>query len=131
MTSAIDIVRGFYAAVAAGDVPAILAALHPDLDWTEAEGFPYYSGTWRRPEEVLEKLLVPLSRDWTGFSVVADDYIVDGARVVTFGAYAGEAKATGKSMRAPFAHVWRVKDEKLQSFRMYTDTILIARALQA
>ena len=56
---------------------------------------------------------------------------MDGDRVVSLGgAYAGISKATGKAMRAPFAHVWRIVDGKLQQFDMYTDTLLIARAMQ-
>jgi ketosteroid isomerase-like protein len=50
--------------------------------------------------------------------------------VVSLGAYAGVSKATGKAMRAAFAHVWRVADGKLKRFNMYTDTLLIDRALR-
>jgi ketosteroid isomerase-like protein len=131
MKSAVEIVRAFYAAVAKGDVPGVLGLLHPDLHWTEAEGFPYYSGTWRRPQDVVEKLLVPLMRDWDNFSAVADDFIVQGDRVVSLGAYAGVGKASGKAMRAAFAHVWQVADGKLARFDMYTDTLLVRRALEA
>jgi uncharacterized protein len=130
MTDAIDVVRAFYDAVAAGDVAGVLSVLHPNLAWTEAEGFPYYSGTWRSPEEVVQKLLVPLTRDWDSFTAVADDFLVDGDRVVSLGAYSGISKATGKTMRAPFAHVWRVVDGKLQRFDMYTDTLLVAQAMR-
>ncbi|MBY0284812.1 MAG: nuclear transport factor 2 family protein [Sphingomonas sp.] len=131
MTNPVDLVRAFYAAIAQGDVPGVVALLHPDLAWTEAEGFPYYSGTWHQPSDVVEKLLVPLMRDWDDFSAIADDFIVEGNRVVSIGAYAGVSKATGKPMRAPFAHVWRVADGKLQRFDMYTDTLLVDRALRA
>ena len=55
------------AAASRGDVPAVVALLHDDLYWTETEGFPYYSGTWRRPQDVVDKLLVPLVRDWDNF----------------------------------------------------------------
>lgn len=130
MTNPVEIVRAFYTAVAQGDVPGVVALLHPDLEWTEAEGFPYYSGTWRQPQDVVEKLLVPLMRDWDDFSAVADDFIVEGDRVVSLGAYAGTSKATGKAMRAPFAHVWRVAGDKLRRFDMYTDTLLVDRALR-
>lgn len=65
---ATSIVRAFYERLATGDVEGLMALLAPDLEWTESESFPYYSGTWRTPEEVLEKLLVPLSRDWANFS---------------------------------------------------------------
>ena len=130
MSNPVDLVRSFYAALAQGDVPGLLGLLHPELEWTEAEGFPYYSGTWRTPRDVLEKLIVPLMRDWDDFSAVADDFIAEGDRVVSLGAYGGVSKATGKTMRAPFAHVWCVADGKLKRFDMYTDTLLVDRALQ-
>jgi len=129
MPNAIDTVRAFYAAHGRGDVPGLLDLLHPDLEWTEAEGFPYYSGTWRQPRDVLDKLIVPLMRDWSEFSAVARDYISEGDRVVSLGAYGGVNKATGKTLNAPFAHIWRIADGKLKRFDMYTDTLLVARAM--
>ena len=130
MSKAVQIVRAFYDAVSRADAATVVSLLHADLHWTEAEGFPYYSGTWRQPQDVLDKLLVPLVHDWDNFSAVADDFIVEGDRVVSLGAYSGVNKATGKAMRAPFAHVWRVADDKLARFDMYTDTLLIDRAMQ-
>jgi uncharacterized protein len=130
MTKAVELVRAFYDAVARADVPGVVGLLHPDLYWTEAEGFPYYSGTWRHPQDVVDKLLVPLMRDWDNFSAVADDFIVEGDRVVSLGAYAGVNKATGKTMRSPFAHVWRVADGKLARFDMYTDTLLVRQTMK-
>ena len=130
MRQAVQIVRAFYDAVSRADAVEVVGLLHADLHWTEAEGFPYYSGTWRQPQDVLDKLLVPLVHDWDNFSAVADDFIVEGDRVVSLGAYSGVNKATGKAMRAPFAHVWRVADDKLARFDMYTDTLLIDRAMQ-
>ena len=49
--------------------PVCWHVLSPKLSWTEAEGFPYYSGTWRTPQEVVDKLLIPLARDWDDFAV--------------------------------------------------------------
>jgi len=69
-------------------------------------------------------------RDWDNFSAVADDFIVEGDRVVSLGIYSGVNKATGKAMRAAFAHVWRVAEGKLARFDMYTDTLLIDRAMR-
>lgn len=126
-----DIVSSFYAAIARGDVDDILSLLHPSLEWTEAEGFPYYSGTWRTPQEVVERLLVPLARDWKDFSATANEYIEAGDQVVAFGFYGGIANATGKAMRAAFAHRWKIRDGKLARFDMYTDTALVRAALVA
>jgi ketosteroid isomerase-like protein len=131
MTAPVQLVRAFYAAVAKGDIPTIVGLLHPQLEWTEAEGFPYFGGTWTQPQDVVDKLLVPLMRDWDDFSAVADDFIVEGDRIVSLGAYAGVSKASGNAMHAPFAHVWRIADGKLKRFDMYTDTLLIDRALRA
>ena len=124
-------VWGFYDAVARGDVDGVLATLNSELAWTEAEGFPYFSGTWRTPHEIVEKLLVPLSRDWDGFSARPLDHIEQGDRIVVFGEYSGKARATGKAMRAAFAHLWRVRDGKIASFDMYADTALVREALRA
>ena len=127
--SAIKLVKSFYDAVASSDLPGILAVLHPNLAWTEATGFPYFSGTWRRPQEVVAKLLVPLALDWDEFAAMPEEFLIDDDRVVTFGAYSGIAKATGKPMRAPFAHRWQIRDDKIARFDMYTDTLLIHRAM--
>jgi ketosteroid isomerase-like protein len=45
MSDPIKIVKNFYAALSRGDVASVLATLDDDLEWTEAERFPYYSGT--------------------------------------------------------------------------------------
>ncbi len=129
MTSPEIVVKDLYGALGRGDVPALLALLAPELAWTEAEGFPYSSGTWRSPEEVLTKLLIPLQRDWDDFTVSSEETVSAGDTVVSFGAYAGTAKATGKRMRAPFAHRWQVHGGKIVRFDMYTDTLLVHRAM--
>ena len=130
MNTPTDTVRGFYNALGRGDVPGVLALLSDDLEWTEAERFPYYSGTWRSPQEVLNKLFVPLMRDWDGFSAKAYEVIADGNRLVSLGVYSGTSKATGKSMTAPFAHAWTVRDGRIAKFDMYTDTAKVLEAIR-
>jgi ketosteroid isomerase-like protein len=51
--------------------------------------------------------------------------LVDGDRIVAFGVYSGTA------MRAPFTHRWQIRDGKLARFDMYTDTLLIHRAMRS
>jgi len=125
----VSIVRSFYNALAVGDPDAVINLLHPDLSWTEAEGFPYFDGTWTRPSDVIERLLVPRSRDWEGFAARPTEFVAEGQVVVSFGAYSGTSKATGRVMHAPFAHRWECRDGKLQRFNMYTDTLLVNRAM--
>src|SRR5215470_4266501 len=47
MADAVAVVQAFYRSIAAGDTETLLALLSPDLEWTEAERFPYYGGVWR------------------------------------------------------------------------------------
>jgi uncharacterized protein len=128
-TTTLRPVQSFYAALDRGDVPSVLGLLAPDVEWTEAERFPYYSGTWHGADAVLHNLLEPLAQDWENFSATAEDFLVEGARVVSFGVYAGTYKQTGKSMTAQFAHRWTVRDGKIASFWMYTDTAKVLAAL--
>ena len=129
MSDPIEIVKNFYAALSRGDVASVLATLGDDLEWTEAERFPYYSGTWRSPQEVHDKLLVPVSRDWQGFSATPHDFIASGEHVVSLGTYSGTFKTTGKSMSAPFAHVWTVRGDRIASFIMFVDTMKVREAM--
>ncbi|HVJ54724.1 MAG TPA: nuclear transport factor 2 family protein [Aliidongia sp.] len=127
--SKIRVVSSFYDHLGKGDVPAVLGLLDPEVKWTEAKGFPYYSGTWIGPEAVLNNLLKRLAADWTDFSAVPKDYLIEGSKIVSFGTYAGTYKETGKSMQSDFAHLWTVKDGKITNFLMYTDTAKLLEAL--
>jgi uncharacterized protein len=129
-TNTVRVVNSFYTALTAGDVPTVLGLLDEQVQWTEAERFPYYSGTWIGPQAVLDNLLKRLAADWTRFSATADDFLVEGDSVVSFGHYAGTYKTTSKSMTAPFAHRWTVRDGKIASFSMYTDTAKILEVLK-
>jgi ketosteroid isomerase-like protein len=119
-----------YSAFAAGDIPAVLAALSPGIQWTEAEGGPY-GGVSIGPQQVLENVFMKLGGEWNGFAAVAHEFVADGATVVALGEYSGTYKATGRSFTAPFAHVWKLRDGKAVSFHQHTDTAVHQRPLQA
>jgi uncharacterized protein len=124
----VDLVRGFYARLAQADVPGILDLLAPELEWTEAERFPYYGGTWRTPQAVVEGLLAPIGRDWSAFAATPERFIASGDEVVALGGYRGTHRQTQRSFAAPFAHVWRVRGRKLAGFVQYTDTAKVLEA---
>jgi hypothetical protein len=129
VSSSLDAVRGVYSAFAVGDIPSVLATLSPGIRWTEAEGGPY-GGVFVGPEAVLENVFMKLGGEWDGFAAVAHEFIADGSTVVALGEYTGTYRATGKSFRAPFAHVWKLQDGKATSFHQYTDTAVHQRPLQ-
>jgi uncharacterized protein len=125
----LDKVRKVYEAFAKGDIFAVLGSLSSDIEWTEAEGFPY-GGTYRSPKAVLEGVFMRLGAEWNGFAAVPDEFIDGGDTVVALGKYSGTYKATGKSFQANFAHVWKLHEGKAVRFVQYVDTLLVHRALQ-
>jgi len=127
--SNLDSVRTVYDAFAKGDIPTVLGFLSPDIEWTEADGFPY-GGTYVGPKAVLEGVFMRLGGEWEGFAAVPQEFIDGGDSVVALGKYSGTYKRTGKSFQANFAHVWKVEDGKAVRFVQYVDTLLVQRALQ-
>ncbi len=130
MTATLETIRGFYDALGRGDVPAVLALLDSHIEWTEAERFPYYGGTWRSADAIVKGLFEPLRRDWSSFAVQAERFLTDGDQAVAFGKYAGTHKRTGRSMTAPFAHHWAVSGDKIVRFVQYTDTAKVLDAMR-
>jgi ketosteroid isomerase-like protein len=129
MNSVLDQVRGIYEAFAAGDIPGVLGVFSPEIQWTEAEGGPY-GGQFIGPQAVLENVFMKLGGEWDGYSAVPSEFVAEGDTVIALGEYSGTFKATGKSFRAPFAHVWKFEDGKAVRFRQYTDTAVHQRPLQ-
>ena len=125
-----SVVEALYAGFATGDLPAVLATMSPEIEWTEAEGYPY-AGTFTGPDAVVQAVFARLATEWEGYQAVPDSYVSEGDTVVALGHYSGRYKETGKSFRAPFVHVWTVRDGKLVKFVQYTDTVLVQRAVQA
>ncbi|MDM7923464.1 MAG: nuclear transport factor 2 family protein [Pyrinomonadaceae bacterium] len=121
------VVQGLYDSFATGNVPAVIGAFSPDIEWTEAEGF-MYGGTYSGPNAVLENVFMKLGTEWEGFSAVPSK-IIDGGdgNVAAFGSYSGKYLATGKSMSVPFAHEWSLRDGLVVGFHQHTDTAVIAR----
>ena len=125
-----DRVRDIYAAFARGDVGAVLGALAPDISWTEAEGFPY-AGTYVGPDAVLQNVFARIGAEWSGYTAEPHELVAEGDTVVAIGEYAGTYRATGKSFRAPFAHVWKFAGEQVARFNPHTETAVVQRALTA
>jgi len=128
VTPQADLIRNLYAAFARGDIPAVLGALAPDAAWTEAAGGPY-AGTYRGADAILTGVFMRLGGEWDGFAAAPAQYVAEGDTVVVLGEYSGTYKATGRAMRAPFAHVWQLRDGRIASFTQITDTVLHRQAM--
>jgi ketosteroid isomerase-like protein len=129
MPSNSEILSALYDSFAKGDIPSVLQAFDPQIEWTDAEGFPT-AGTFRGPDAIVQNVFMPLGSEWDGFSVSPEQLIEQDDNVVAVGTYTGKFKATGKSMKARFAHVWQIKDGKAIRFEQIVDSHMVQQALQ-
>ncbi|TSE03086.1 nuclear transport factor 2 family protein [Mesorhizobium intechi] len=128
MTSNLDLIRATYEGSSEQNGRNLMAVLHPDVEWTEAEGFPY-AGTYVGVDALLAGVFARLGSEWIDYRAEVHTYLADGDRVAAFGVYSGTYKATGKSMRAAFAHLYEVRDSKIRRMTQYVDTVMVAKAL--
>ena len=122
--SNVDLVKGVYAAFGTGDVPKVLGAMHPQIQWTETAGYKY-GGIFRSPQAVLENVFARIQVDFESFSVDVERLIDAGKVIVMQGHYVGKGKATGESVRAAVAHILEISDGKIVRFDQYVDSATI------
>ena len=127
----VNVVRGIYDGFAKGDIPTVLAALDPQVEWWEAENFIYADkNPYVGPNDVLEGVFMRLGNDWEGFAVAPKEFLDAGEAVITRGYYSGTYKENGKQVRAQFAHFFTFRNGKIVKFQQYTDTAQFAEAVK-
>jgi ketosteroid isomerase-like protein len=120
--SNLDVVKGIYAAWPKG-IDAFLEALAPDVEWRFVDSFVYGKTNPLVGHDALRQTsLKALKTDWEGFDGELDELLDAGDTIVDLGHYVGTYKATGRRLRAQFAHVWTLKDGKVIRWRQYVDT---------
>jgi ketosteroid isomerase-like protein len=120
-----EIVQGAYAAFAEGDVPKVLAAMDDKIEWTDAEGFPLYTGTLIGPQQIVEGIFARLGEVGDDFAVHPTRFVAEGDTVVATGTYTWKHRSTGEPAEVQMAHVWTVRDGKLASFQQHVDTLKV------
>jgi uncharacterized protein len=120
--AAADIVRRSYVAFERGDMDAVMADMHPDIEWHQAQGLPH-GGLYRGLDEVRRNIFDPLDEEWWDeFTAVPEEFLEAGDQVVVIGRYRGTAKETGKQLDVPFVHIWSMSGDQAIRFRQYLDT---------
>jgi hypothetical protein len=129
--AAVDIVRRSYEAFERGDLDGVLADMHPEIEWHQAQGLPH-GGYYRGIDEVRRNIFDPLDEEWWDeFSAVPDEFLDAGEHVVVLGRYRGVAKVTGRALDVPFVHVWTLAEGKAVRFRQFLDTAGWVAALES
>ena len=116
-------IRAAYDAFAKGDVPAVLGAMDPKIEWREPASLPFEDQVG--PEAIAQNIFGTLfETHFDAFSVEPTEVFDAGDTVFATGVYRGTGKS-GTALEADFVHVWRFGgDGKITYFRTYTDTKL-------
>jgi ketosteroid isomerase-like protein len=124
----VDLVRGIYEDFGTGNIAGVLGRMAPDMEWNEAENFPYDDGNpYVGADAIVSGVFMRLGGEWDGFAARPKEFLDAGDTVVVLGRYGGTYKGTGKPLDAQLCHVWRVKEGKAVHFQQYTDTLQAAR----
>ncbi len=127
----VQLAKDIYAAFGRGDIPTVLAAFDPQIEWRQAEGNPYQmdGSAWIGPQAVLEKLFMRIGAEWDGFTITVRTFHDAGEYVVVEGRYTGTYKPAGTKLDSQMCHVLRFQDGKLVSFQQYLDTAQLQRVV--
>jgi ketosteroid isomerase-like protein len=121
-------VRAFYESTLPGHRESLRGLQAPHVLYDLPDGMPVGAGHFEGLEDVLERFLTSF---YGAFDVqfIAEEFIDGGEQVVALGRIRGRTRKTGTPLDVPFAHVWTVRDGHLQRLRAFTDTALLANAL--
>lgn len=120
----VELLKQGYQYFAEGNIEAVVALFHPEIEWDECTGFPFISGEGISigPDAVVQDVFSKLPEYYDGFHIEIRELFGNGDKVVMAGYYKGLWKATGKEFKANATHVWTVKEGKLTHFFQAVDT---------
>lgn len=107
-----QLVAGIYAALARGDVTAVVAVLDDHVVWVEEAPSPQ-AGRYFGPGTVARAVLHPLAGADGRAAGVLEAVTYAGERVVAHGTTRRTDPATGRLMVVRFRHVWQVLDGRV------------------
>jgi ketosteroid isomerase-like protein len=124
-----DSLRERYEAFQRGDLEAALDLAHDDVLWqgTTVENVP--GAGEHRGKQALVRMIAAIPAQWDDFSLSADQFVEEGDTVVVLGHVDATAKATGKPVKVPFAHVITFEDDKVRRMTSLADTAIFVAAL--
>ena len=128
MRSNIDTIKLLYQLFAARDNAGVRHLFAPAIVWTQMKGFPN-GGTYVGADQIFENVFSGFREYWASFSTIVTDYLDADPSVIALGYYEGTYAQTGRSIQAAFAHHYLLQEGKIIQFTQYTDTYLIAQAM--
>ena len=120
----VELVKEGYKLFAKGDIEAVSALFHPEIEWNGSQGFPYLDGDgiFIGPSAIAQNVFAKIPQHYDGFHIDIKELFGSGDKVVMVGQYKGVYKATGKEFNANATHVWTIKDGKATKYFQAADS---------
>jgi uncharacterized protein len=124
----LETVQELYRCFAARDNEGVRAVLAPDIEWNQMAGFPN-GGRYIGADAIFQGVFTGFREQWEEWRAPVERYLDAGDTILALGHYAGRYRATGRTLRAEFAHLYELKAGRIVRFVQYTDTRLVAEAM--
>ena len=122
----VQAIRDLYEAFGRKDLPAMLAMLHPQVEFSQSPLLPW-GGIYRGQEEA-SRFFITLA-EHVDSRIEVDDIIDAGEHIVALGHSRGRVRANGQAFEVAIAHVWTMRQGKALRFENYLDIPTMLRAL--
>jgi len=128
--SNIKLVQQGYEKFGSGDIPGLLSLFWNGIQWnTPKVENAIFSGERDGLDAVKEFFAQMIdAEEFTRFEPL--EFIAQDDKVVVLGEFAGTVKETGRSYETEWVHVFRIRDEKIVSFKEFLDSAAMAKAFQ-
>jgi ketosteroid isomerase-like protein len=124
-----DVLRQGYDSFARGDMQAATGFWDDEFRYEgpNSQGLPD-SGT-HEGREAAARILMGIGEHFDNPQVVPDEFVEDEGTVIVLGHFEGTARSTGNAVKAPFVHIWRMRDGRAVRLQVLYDTALVLDAL--
>ena len=110
-----------------GNAEAFLGSIADDVRYTII-GTTKYSGTFNGKQELISKLLGPLTAQLEGGITVTPDNLIADGDYVAMQAHGKAQSKNGRSYNNTYCHVFRIVNGKVHEVTEYLDTELVTSA---
>lgn len=124
-----DTMRQAYEDFNSGNMDGVLEAWADDIRWEGSSSQQVPGGGTFDGKEDVAQALGRIPENFDGFQAPADEFIESDDTVVVLGHAEGKAKSSGKEIKVPYVHVWRMESGKGKRVQLLTDTAEILDAL--
>ena len=125
--NALDRIRNMFIELSKGNAEAFLGSIADDVRYTII-GTTKYSGTFNGKQELISKLLGPLTAQLEGGIAVTPDNLIADGDYVAMQAHGKARLKNGRSYNNTYWHVFRIANGKVQEVTEYLDTELVTSA---